>query len=50
MIFQKKQNFQLKTQIDFSITFNFDDEVCAVGTESVYPEANGGLPYLYRLE
>ena len=50
MTFQKKQKYQLKTQIDFSITFNFDDEVCAVGTDSVYPKAIGGLLYLYRCE
>ena len=48
MIFQKNRKYQLRTQIDLSITFNLDDEVCGVGTESVYPKANGGLLYLYR--
>ena len=47
MTFQKKQKYQLRTQIDFSITFNLGEEVCGVGTESVNPKANGGLLYLY---
>ena len=50
VVFQKNQKTQLRTQIDFPITFNLDDEVCGVGTESVYPKATGGLLYLYRRE
>ena len=50
IIFQKNRKYQLRTQIDLSITFNLDDKVFAVGTESVFPKANGGLLYLYRRE